>query len=148
MKRFRAGSHQLVYASRRRIGAAILLTMACGTRPAQAAPVPQALRMSCSSDDMRRHVCPVDTSGGVQMVHQKSEAKCIQNRTWGYDNRGIWVDRGCRAEFEVGVQAPVVVEHGGRQRHPEGEFPGRGGTYLAYSTSHSIERPSSPTASR
>jgi len=70
-----------------------------------AAPAPQGptMRMSCSSDDMRRHTCAVDTRGGVWMVHQKSEAKCIQDRTWGYDNRGIWVDRGCRAEFEIGA---------------------------------------------
>jgi hypothetical protein len=148
MKRFRAGSHKLVSASLRLIPAALLLTIASGTRPAQAAPVPQALRMSCSSDDMRRHVCPVDTSGGVQMVHQKSEAKCIQNRTWGYDNRGIWVDRGCRAEFEVGVQAPVVVEHGGRDRDRDGEFRGWGDTYMVYCASDDMERVWCPADAR
>src|SRR5260370_14389844 len=132
MKRFRAGSHQLVSASLRLIPAALLLTIASGTRPAQAAPVPQALRMSCSSDDMRRHVCPVDTSGGVQMVHQKSEAKCIQNRTWGYDNRGIWVDRGCRAAFEVGVQAPVVVAHAGPDPARAAALPRSRDTYSVY----------------
>src|ERR1700720_1680539 len=92
--------------------AAVLLMITLGCRPLHAAPVPQsALRMSCSSDDMHRHVCLVDTTGGVQMVHQKSQAKCIQNSTWGYDNRGIWVDRGCRAEFEVGAQAVAIVGH-------------------------------------
>src|SRR6266849_5280802 len=101
MKHFLAVSQLLVSTSLRLISAALLLTIAAETRPVHAAPVPQALRMSCSSDDMRRHVCPVDTSGGVQMVHQKSEAKCIQNRTWGYDKRGIWADRGCRADFAV-----------------------------------------------
>jgi hypothetical protein len=57
---------------------------------------------SCSSDDMRRHYCGVDTSGGVQIVRQRSDASCIQGRTWGYDRRGVWVDRGCRADFTTG----------------------------------------------
>src|SRR3954452_22244847 len=47
--------------------------------------------MTCSSDDMRRHYCSADTRGGVQMVRQHSDAACIQGRTWGYDQRGIWV---------------------------------------------------------
>jgi hypothetical protein len=55
----------------------------------------------CASDDMRRHYCGVDTSGGVSMMRQRSDASCIQGRTWGYDRRGIWVDRGCRADFAV-----------------------------------------------
>jgi Protein of unknown function (DUF3011) len=46
--------------------------------------------------------CNVNTSGGVRLVRQRSDADCIYNRTWGYDRRGIWVDRGCRADFEVG----------------------------------------------
>ena len=56
----------------------------------------------CASDDMRRHTCPINTSGGVRMVQQKSDAQCVQGQTWGYNNNGIWVDRGCRADFEVG----------------------------------------------
>jgi len=58
--------------------------------------------MSCSSDDMRRHYCGADTSRGVQMIRQHSDAACIEGRTWGYDRRGIWVDRGCRADFALG----------------------------------------------
>jgi hypothetical protein len=58
--------------------------------------------VSCSSDDMRRNVCRVNTGGGVRLVRQRSDADCIYGRTWGYDRRSIWVDRGCRADFEVG----------------------------------------------
>ncbi|MBK7600121.1 MAG: DUF3011 domain-containing protein [Acidobacteria bacterium] len=39
---------------------------------------------------------------GVQLVRQRSDAACIQGRTWGFDRRRIWVDRGCRADFIVG----------------------------------------------
>ncbi len=58
--------------------------------------------ISCDSDDMRRHWCRVDTRGGVRLSRQKSDSPCIRGRTWGYNRDGIWVDRGCRAEFQVG----------------------------------------------
>ena len=138
---------------------ALLLTIALGGQPVSAAPVPQAaLRMSCSSDDMRRHVCAVDTTGGVQMVHQKSEAKCIQGRSWGYDNRGIWVDHGCRAEFEVGAQVVVETHRDGheavelrahdRDGRREGEFRGWGDAYMVYCASDAMERVWCPADSR
>lgn len=56
----------------------------------------------CASDDGRRHYCNIDTRDGVRLVRQRSDAACIQGRTWGYDRRGIWVDRGCRADFVAG----------------------------------------------
>jgi hypothetical protein len=65
-------------------------------------PGPGTQIINCSSNDMRRNVCPVSTRGGVRLVRQRSDADCIYNRTWGYDGRGVWVDRGCRADFEVG----------------------------------------------
>jgi hypothetical protein len=58
-------------------------------------------RVTCSSNDGRHEVCEADTRGGVRMIRQLSGSACEQGRTWGYDRRGIWVDRGCRAEFEV-----------------------------------------------
>jgi Protein of unknown function (DUF3011)/YMGG-like Gly-zipper len=56
----------------------------------------------CASDDMRRHTCPINTSGGVRLAHQKSGSACVQGRTWGFNRNSIWVDRGCRGDFEVG----------------------------------------------
>ena len=38
---------------------------------------------------------------GVRLSRQLSDARCYLNRSWGYDNKGIWVDLGCRAEFRV-----------------------------------------------
>ncbi|HYM05616.1 MAG TPA: DUF3011 domain-containing protein [Terriglobales bacterium] len=66
-------------------------------------PPVAARRVTCSSndDDERKH-CPADTAGGVRLVRQISGSPCELNRTWGYDSRGIWVDKGCRAEFEIG----------------------------------------------
>ncbi len=57
----------------------------------------------CASDDGRRHTCAINTSGGnVRLVNQKSGSACVQGRSWGFTSAGIWVDRGCRADFEVG----------------------------------------------
>jgi hypothetical protein len=61
-----------------------------------------AYTVSCSSDNGRRQYCQADVRGSVRMVRQFSRAACRQGESWGYDNRGIWVDRGCGAEFEVG----------------------------------------------
>src|SRR5438034_4528315 len=57
--------------------------------------------ITCSSNNGQRVYCDADTRGGVRMVRQISGSSCRQGTTWGYDSRGIWVDRGCRAEFEV-----------------------------------------------
>ena len=55
----------------------------------------------CPSDYMNRNFCPIDTRDGVFIIRQRSEADCVFNRTWGYDRDRIWVDRGCRADFEI-----------------------------------------------
>jgi Protein of unknown function (DUF3011) len=57
----------------------------------------------CQSDGSRTRYCDVDTRGGVQLIRELSSSRCAQGQTWGWDNRGIWVTRGCDAEFEVGA---------------------------------------------
>ena len=62
----------------------------------------QSQRFSCNSDDMRKHSCLVDTRGtDVRLVSQHSDARCTRGYSWGTNRRGIWVDHGCRADFEV-----------------------------------------------
>jgi DUF3011 family protein len=56
----------------------------------------------CASDDGRRNVCPIDTRGGVQLIRKRSDSSCDYGRDWAYNNRGIWVDHGCRADFQIG----------------------------------------------
>jgi len=68
---------------------------------AMAAPAAKAQTITCSSDNGKRNYCAVNTSGGVTLVRQRSDARCTQGYSWGYDRRGIWVDRGCRADFVV-----------------------------------------------
>ena len=36
---------------------------------------------------------------GVRLVRRRSNAPCVQGRSWGYNRNRIWVDRGCAADF-------------------------------------------------
>ena len=53
----------------------------------------------CTSNNGERVYCEAETRDGIQLVRQIGGAPCVEGRTWGFDRRGIWVDRGCRAEF-------------------------------------------------
>ena len=64
--------------------------------------VAQSPLLTCSSNDGGYHYCRADTQNRVQLTRQISGSPCQQGYSWGYDYRGIWVDRGCRAQFEYG----------------------------------------------
>ena len=55
----------------------------------------------CESIDNRRNWCGTHGAREIALVNQLSDSSCIRNRSWGYSGRGIWVDRGCRADFRV-----------------------------------------------
>ncbi|HWR35061.1 MAG TPA: DUF3011 domain-containing protein [Clostridia bacterium] len=60
-------------------------------------------RVVCESlqqDGNRRKYCAANTKGGVRLGRTIG-GQCFEGSSWGYDNGGIWVDRGCRAEFEM-----------------------------------------------
>jgi hypothetical protein len=57
--------------------------------------------ITCSSENGRSATCNADTRGGVRLVRELSSSSCIQGSTWDYNANGIWVDHGCRAEFEL-----------------------------------------------
>jgi hypothetical protein len=57
----------------------------------------------CESQANRIEHCTADTHNGVQLVRQLSASDCVENLDWGHDDKGIWVARGCRAEFRTGV---------------------------------------------
>jgi hypothetical protein len=59
-------------------------------------------RITCASNDMRRNWCDIGRARDAQLVRQISGSACVRGQTWGIDNRGLWVDRGCRAEFVLG----------------------------------------------
>lgn len=64
---------------------------------------PEQLQVRCESHGGSYQQCPVELhrDDSVQIVNQLSSADCREGRTWGWSRDGIWVDRGCRADFVV-----------------------------------------------
>jgi Protein of unknown function (DUF3011) len=97
------------------LAAAVLIAAACAV-PSSAPAQPgygqpgygggPPLKITCSSNDGKRNWCNVGGSRDVRLVRQISGSACIQGSTWGVDRQGVWVDRGCRAEFVVGRGGP------------------------------------------
>ena len=67
-------------------------------------PLPARQSVRCESIDGAQRRCPADAGGGVRLSRQLSRTTCVERSNWGYDRRGIWVDGGCRADFEVAAQ--------------------------------------------
>jgi len=97
------------------------------TRPISTA-VSNDLLVVCESLNNTRHQCHDKALGGVTLVRQMSDNACIKGQTWGINQRGIWVDKGCRAEFSIGgtpttgtvqpmAMHTLVCESGGGKRH-------------------------------
>ena len=77
--------------------------------PAPPSPAGGADRnISCYSHNYRYQFCRVDTDNRVRLERQISVAsRCVYGDTWGYNSRGVWVNRGCQAEFRVGKDGGV-----------------------------------------
>ncbi|MET0581938.1 MAG: DUF3011 domain-containing protein [Pseudoxanthomonas sp.] len=66
------------------------------------APVaPQAKKLVCESEGEQRRRCDVAVDQGVDLLRQLSRTRCVKGNNWDWDSAGIWVDKGCRAEFGV-----------------------------------------------
>jgi hypothetical protein len=61
----------------------------------------QGRTFACESTSGQRQYCPSDVTNGVRMVRQLGDTSCVEGYNWGRDEHGVWVDRGCRAEFAV-----------------------------------------------
>lgn len=87
-------------------GSIAFLACALGN-PAQLSLLPEAalaagpMRLVCSSNNYRYSYCGIDTRGGVQLTNRLSKARCQLGTSWGYDGGGIWVDKGCSAQFLI-----------------------------------------------
>lgn len=58
-------------------------------------------RFRCESDDGKPRSCGTVGQGGVRLIKQLSRAECTRGRSWGVARGAVWVDQGCRAEFEI-----------------------------------------------
>jgi Zn-finger nucleic acid-binding protein len=75
--------------------------VAGGAAVAGAQERPDSRTVECASRDGRRMSCPADLQGYTfRNLRKQSDAPCEAGRNWGYTERGVWVDAGCRAEFE------------------------------------------------
>ncbi|MCL4760980.1 MAG: DUF3011 domain-containing protein [Burkholderiales bacterium] len=68
-------------------------------RPGPPAPGPGLT--VCESHEYRYNFCATGPIRSAQLVEQRSQAPCVQGRSWGWRNDGIWVDNGCEAVFRV-----------------------------------------------
>jgi hypothetical protein len=59
-------------------------------------------RVTCESRDGRYNFCRTGSYIRQAQIYRKlSSSSCQYNYNWGYRSDGVWVDRGCRAEFVV-----------------------------------------------
>ncbi len=71
----------------------------------------------CASPDYKYRECQLPVTGRARLVKKKSDASCVEARDWGQRNGRLWVDHGCRGDFQVvrqgggaGTGEPVVAE--------------------------------------
>jgi hypothetical protein len=75
-------------------------------RPAWGGPPPGRpgpVRIRCESGGGNYQFCPARLGRGdvVRIDRQLSSARCQQGDSWGWRPDGVWVNRGCRADFIV-----------------------------------------------
>lgn len=87
--------------------------------------------LRCESADGRWHLCPLKAQGEVELAKQLSRSPCIRDMSWGRDNRGVWVARGCRGEFRVA---------GGERSAEEDTRYGQGPDFLRCESKGGLER--------
>jgi len=51
----------------------------------------------CESIKGRSQECLI--YGRARLIRQLSDTPCVEGDTWGQGRNGVWVTRGCRAEF-------------------------------------------------
>ena len=93
----------------------------------------QLASVSCASKPGERTQCPAVTAAGVALLESTGSAACLLGKTWGYDDKGVWVMDGCSGQFALGqIAGGVAVAAPAPVRPPErietwGEFdPGDG----------------------
>jgi hypothetical protein len=64
-------------------------------------PVPPPVnRVTCESRGFQQAFCPVrPLIARAWLQEQRSQSRCVQGQTWGFQRNGIWVDQGCSGVF-------------------------------------------------
>jgi hypothetical protein len=88
---------------------------------------PAAAPLTCASKAGEHNVCPGDTSAGVALMKSTGPAACLLGKTWGYDDKGVWVADGCSGEFQLGKDAVEAVAPGAPAPAQPAPAPGQTG---------------------
>jgi len=59
------------------------------------------IEFNCASVESKYRECQLPINGRARLVKKRSDAPCIEGRTWGQRGDRIWVKDGCRARFQV-----------------------------------------------
>jgi hypothetical protein len=61
--------------------------------------------VTCESHHNKFQSCSIrDLRSEVVLVEEFGHARCIRGQSWGNDSNGVWVDKGCRAKFQVNIR--------------------------------------------
>jgi len=93
------------------IGGLVFGVWLVGTTLAFGQPAPQApapAHVNCSSAVGTRTECAANTAAGVALEKSTGPGACLLGKTWGYDDKGIWVSEGCGGLFVLGQATPVA----------------------------------------
>ena len=71
-----------------------------------APPIPSSV--TCTSKVGERSHCEANTSNGVKLLKSTGTQGCVLGKSWGYDDKGVWVSDGCSGEFDVSQTPPLV----------------------------------------
>jgi len=93
------------------LGAAAAVLLVSGPASAQTATsaAQQPATVTCVSTSTARQTCPANTSGGVALQQSTGTGACLLGKTWGYDDKNVWVSDGCGGIFALGQATPVAV---------------------------------------
>ena len=103
------GKRRLVERTSPQVGPAGVLLAAASFFSAPAA-FAQATLVTCASKPGARTECPANTTKGVALVRSSGESACLLGKTWGFDDKGVWVSDGCVGEFLVTQAEPGAEE--------------------------------------
>ena len=89
-------------------------------------------RVRCESQGSnQRNYCVADTRNGVRLMRTLGNSQCTEGADWGYNSGSIWVNNGCRADFEI--------QGNGRRRGANTSTTIQNGTELSVRTNEAID---------
>jgi hypothetical protein len=78
-------------------------------------------RVTAQSDDYGWALLRLPTNRPIRLVKKLSHADCKYGKSWGITDRGLWVDRGCRAIFELAGPKPNAWRDAWERRRQDGD---------------------------